>query len=51
MKRLVLKSLVAAAVLAAFGMAGAQDIREHTFKFATNGAGEHPSVAGMKKFS
>ena len=51
MKRLILKSLVATAVLAAFGMAGAQDIREHTFKFATNGAGEHPSVAGMKKFA
>jgi tripartite ATP-independent transporter DctP family solute receptor len=51
MKRLVLKSLVAAVALAAFGMASAQDIKEHTFKFATNGAGEHPSVAGMKKFS
>ncbi|MDD3937111.1 TRAP transporter substrate-binding protein [Rhodoferax sp.] len=51
MKRLVLKSLVAAVALAAFGMASAQDIRERTFKFATNGAGEHPSVAGMKKFS
>jgi len=51
MKRLVLKSLVAAVALAAFGMASAQDIKERTFKFATNGAGEHPSVAGMKKFS
>lgn len=51
MKRLVLKSLVAAVVMAAFGMAGAQDIKEHNFKFATNGTGEHPSVAGMKKFA
>jgi len=51
MKRLVLKSLVAAVALAAFGLTSAQDIKEHTFKFATNGAGEHPSVAGMKKFS
>jgi tripartite ATP-independent transporter DctP family solute receptor len=51
MKRLVLKSLVAAVALATFGMACAQDIKERTFKFATNGAGEHPSVAGMKKFS
>lgn len=51
MKRLILKSLVAAVALAAFGMAGAQDIKEHSFKFATNGAGAHPSVAGMTKFA
>jgi tripartite ATP-independent transporter DctP family solute receptor len=51
MKRLVLKSLVAAVALATFGMACAQDIKERPIKFATNGAGEHPSVAGMKKFS
>ena len=50
-KRMVLKSLVAAVALAAVGIASAQDIREHSFKFATNGAGEHPSVAGMKKFA
>ena len=51
MKRLVLKSLVAAVALDSFGFACAQDIKEHTFKFATNGNGDHPSVAGMKKFS
>jgi TRAP-type transport system periplasmic protein len=51
MKRLVLKSLVAAVALATFGWASAQDIKEHTFKFATNGAGAHPSVAGMTKFA
>ena len=44
MKRLVLKSLVAAVALATFGMACAQDIKERTFKFATNGAGDRKSV-------
>ncbi|MDR3369781.1 TRAP transporter substrate-binding protein [Rhodoferax sp.] len=51
MKRLVLKSLVAAVALFTFGWASAQDIKEHTFKFATNGSGAHPSVAGMTKFA
>ena len=35
--------LVAAVALASFGFACAQDIKEHTFKFATNGNGDHPS--------
>jgi len=51
MKRLVLKSIAAAVAVAAFGMASAQDIREHTIKFAANAPEGHPAVAGMKKFA
>jgi len=51
MKRLMIKTLVAAAAVAAFGMAGAQDIKERTIKFALNGPEGHPAVAGMKKFA
>ncbi len=51
MKRLVLKSIVAAVAVAAFGVASAQDIKEHTFKFTLNGPEGHPAVAGMKKFA
>ena len=51
MKRMMLKTLVAAAALAAFGMAGAQDIKERTIKFATQNPKGHPIVAGMEKFA
>lgn len=51
MKRLVLKSIAAAVALAAFGIASAQDIKEHTFKFGLNGPEGHPAVPGMKKFA
>jgi len=51
MKRLILKSIAAAVAVAAFGMASAQDIREHTIKFAANAPEGHPAVAGMKKFA
>lgn len=51
MKRLVLKSIVAAVALAAFGMASAQDIKERTIKFAANAPEGHPAVAGMKRFA
>ncbi len=51
MKRLVLKSLVAAVAFAAMGMASAQDIKERTIKFGLNGPEGHPAVAGMKKFA
>ena len=51
MKRLVLKSIVAAVALAAFGMASAQDIKEHNFKFAVNAPEGHPAIAGMKKMT
>ncbi len=51
MKRLMLKSLVAAVAVASFGLAGAQEIREHTIKFGANAAEGHPAVAGMRKFA
>ena len=51
MKRLMLKSIVAAVAVATFGMACAQDIKERTIKFALNGPEGHPAVAGMKKFA
>jgi tripartite ATP-independent transporter DctP family solute receptor len=51
MKRLFIKSVLATVVLAAFGAASAQDIKERTIKFALNGPEGHPAVAGMKKFS
>ncbi|MGS5087920.1 TRAP transporter substrate-binding protein [Hydrogenophaga sp. A37] len=47
MKRLMLKTLVAALAVAAFGVAQAQ---ERTLKFGLNGPEGHPAVAGMKKF-
>ena len=50
MKRLLLKSIAAAAAIAASGAACAQDIKEHTFKFAANAPEGHPAVVGMKKF-
>lgn len=51
MKRLVLKSIVAAVAVAAFGMASAQDIKERTIKFGVAGPETHPAVPGMKKFA
>ncbi|MFM2274963.1 MAG: hypothetical protein RL211_835 [Pseudomonadota bacterium] len=51
MKRLVLKSIVAAMAVAAFGMASAQDIKERTLKFGVAGPETHPAAAGMKKFA
>lgn len=48
MKRLVLKTLVAAAAIVAFG-AQAQDTR--TIKFATQNPKGHPLVMGMEKFA
>ena len=51
MKRLVLKSIVAAVAVAALGMASAQDIKERTIKFGVAGPETHPAVPGMKKFA
>jgi tripartite ATP-independent transporter DctP family solute receptor len=51
MKRLFIKTILAAAAVAAFGVATAQDIKERTIKFALNGPEGHPAVAGMKKFA
>ncbi len=51
MKRLFLKTILAAAAGAAISVASAQDIKERTIKFALNGPEGHPAVAGMKKFA
>lgn len=51
MKRMMIKTLVAAAALATFGMASAQDIKERTIKFATQNPKGHPIVTGMEKFA
>lgn len=51
MKRLTLKTLIAAVALAAIGNVCAQGVKEHTFKFAANAPEGHPAVAGMKKFA
>jgi TRAP-type transport system periplasmic protein len=51
MKRLMIKTLVAAMALTAFGLASAQDIKERTIKFATQNPKGHPIVAGMEKFA
>lgn len=48
MKRLMLKSLVAAVALASFGMVQAQD---KTIKFATQNPKGHPIVMGLEKFA
>ena len=50
MKRLMIKTLVAAAALTAFGMASAQ-VSERTIKFATQNPKGHPLVMGMEKFA
>ena len=51
MKRLVLKSIAMAAAMAAFGVASAQEIKEHTIKFAHQNPVGHPIVMGMEKFA
>ncbi|HCX80887.1 MAG: ABC transporter substrate-binding protein [Curvibacter sp. RIFCSPHIGHO2_12_FULL_63_18] len=51
MKRSVLKAIAAAAVLATLGVAQAQEIREHTIKFATQNPKGHPMVLGMERFA
>ncbi|CAM3578971.1 TRAP transporter substrate-binding protein [Polaromonas hydrogenivorans] len=48
MKRLVLKTIVAAVAFAAFGIASAQ---ERTIKFTTQNPEGHPLVMGMHKFA
>lgn len=51
MKRLFLKTVVAAVALATFGVASAQDIKSRTLKFATQNPKGHPTVTGMEKFA
>ena len=48
MKRIVIKALVAAVAVAAFGLAQAQ---EKTIKFATQNPKGHPIVLGMERFA
>ncbi len=50
MKRIFLKTMIAAVALATMGVATAQDIKERTLKFGTVGQDGHPSVTGMRKF-
>ena len=54
MKRLMIKSLVAAAAVAMFGAAGlasSQDIKERSFKLAQQNPKGHPLVTGAEKFA
>ena len=51
MKRLFIKTLVAAAAVVAFGGASAAPIGEHTIKFATQNPKGHPIVMGLEKFA
>ena len=51
MKRLWIKTVVAAVALGALGMASAQEVRERTIKFATQNPKGHPVVMGMEKYA
>jgi TRAP-type transport system periplasmic protein len=51
MKRLLIKTLLAVSVLAAFGPAAAQDIKERQFKLGLQNPKGHPLVTGAEKFA
>ena len=51
MKRLWIKTVMAAVALGALGMASAQEVRERTIKFATQNPKGHPVVMGMEKYA
>ena len=51
MKRLIIKTLVAAVAVAIFGAAGAQDIKERSFKMGLQNPKGHPLVTGAEKFA
>jgi tripartite ATP-independent transporter DctP family solute receptor len=51
MKRLFIKSAVAALAMAAVGLAGAQGIKEHAFKLALQNPKGHPLAIGAEKFA
>ena len=51
MKRLFLKTAVAALALASLGMANAQEVRERTFKLALQNPKGHPLATGADKFA
>ena len=51
MKRMMMKTLVAAVALAALGVASAQDIKERTFKLGIQNPKTHPLGMGIEKFA
>lgn len=51
MKRLLLKTLVAALAVGAVGLAAAQDLRERSFKLALQNPKGHPLASGAEKFA
>lgn len=51
MKRLMIKTVLAAVALAAFGAASAQDVKERQFKFGLQNPKGHPLVSGAEKFA
>ena len=51
MKRVFIKTLLAAAALCAVGLAGAQDIKERSFKLGLQNPKGHPLVTGAEKFA
>lgn len=51
MKRLFLKTAVAALALASLGMANAQEVRERAFKLALQNPKGHPLATGADKFA
>ena len=51
MKRLMIKTLVAAMALAVSGIASAQDIKERTLKVGLQNPKGHPAVMGAEKFA
>jgi tripartite ATP-independent transporter DctP family solute receptor len=51
MKRLMIKTLLAAAAVLALGLASAQDIKERTLKMGLQNPKGHPAVMGAEKFA
>ena len=51
MKRLMIKTLIAAMAVAAAGFAAAQDIKERTLKVGLQNPKGHPAVMGAEKFA
>ena len=51
MKRIFLKTVVAALAVATLGMASAQELRERSFKMALQNPKGHPLVTGAEKFA
>jgi TRAP-type transport system periplasmic protein len=51
MKRLMIKTLLAVAAVATFGVASAQDIKERAFKVGLQNPKGHPAVTGAEKFA